>query len=140
MNVDVCSPQLACWIEKCQYRYMSIQGQVVTSAPQTCCAPLVTGVIDPRGAHQLSRLFKALADPVRLQLLSMISTRDTGEAGVCDLNDAFELSQPTISHHLKVLRKAGLITSERRGTWVYYRLVPDAVDRLGPLLAPTISA
>jgi ArsR family transcriptional regulator, arsenate/arsenite/antimonite-responsive transcriptional repressor len=113
---------------------MSIQDQATTSAPATCCAPLVTEVVDPREAHELSRLFKALADPVRLQLLSMIGARDTGEACVCDLNDAFALSQPTISHHLKVLRKTGLITSERRGTWVYYRLVPDAVDRLGSLL------
>ncbi len=115
MNVDV-QPQFAQKIEECQYRYMSIQA------------------IDPRAAHELSVLFKALADPVRLRLLSMIGARNTGEACVCDLNDAFELSQSTISHHLKVLRKAGLITSERRGTWVYYRLVPDAVDRLGSRL------
>jgi ArsR family transcriptional regulator len=120
--------EFAGWIEECQYRYMSIQSQATSEAP-------VMEVIDPLEAQELSRLFKALADPVRLQLLSMIGARDTGEACVCDLNDAFELSQPTISHHLKVLRKAGLITSERRGTWVYYELVPDAVDRVGPRLA-----
>jgi len=78
-------------------------------------------------------MFKALGDPVRLRLLSLIASGGS-EACVCDLNDAFDLTQPTISHHLKVLREAGLVTSERRGTWVYYRLAPQALTQLSALL------
>ena len=116
---------------------------LVEPSPQdvvACCSPLLAEPLSAERAAGIAPMLKALADPVRLRLLSLIAAHADGEACVCDLNDAFDLSQPTISHHLKVLRKAGLITSERRGTWVYYRLVPDAVDRLGPLLAPTISA
>ena len=83
---------------------------------------------------ELARAFKALADPVRLRLLSMIATQDGGEVCVCDLTPAFDLSQPTVSHHLKLLREAGLIAAERRGTWVYYRLLPSATDRLATVL------
>lgn len=79
-------------------------------------------------------MFKALGDPVRIRLLSMIASRAGGEICVCDLTPAFELSQPTISHHLKLLKQAGLIESERRGTWVYYRLVPETTDRLAAVL------
>ena len=80
-------------------------------------------------------MFKALGDPVRLRLVSLIGTHQGGEVRVCDLTTAFELTQPTISHHLKVLREAGIIDSERRGTWVYYRLVPAALERTAALLA-----
>ena len=108
--------------------------------PQACCSPLVTQVMDSAEADDLSRLLKALADPVRLRLLSMIGAASGNEACVCDLTDAFELSQPTISHHLKVLREAGLIASQRRGTWVYYRLLPAAMDRLAGLFTPKVAA
>jgi len=81
-------------------------------------------------------VFKALADPVRLRLLSLIGARADGEACVCDLVAPFDLTQPTISHHLKVLREAGLIESERRGTWVYYSVLPGALERLATLLSP----
>jgi ArsR family transcriptional regulator len=80
-------------------------------------------------------MFKALGDPVRLRLMSMIAS--TGEACVCDLTDAFDVSAPTISHHLRVLREAGLVDCERRGTWVHYWIRPDAVRQLGALLAVT---
>ena len=80
-------------------------------------------------------LFKALGDPVRLRLLSLIASHEGGEACVCDLSDVFDVSGPTISHHLKVLREAGLITGERRGTWVYYRVLPAALARLSGLLS-----
>jgi ArsR family transcriptional regulator len=96
--------------------------------------------MDSAEAEDLSRLLKALADPVRLRLLSMIGASSGGEVCVCDLTDAFELTQPTISHHLKVLREAGLIASERRGTWVYYRLLPAALDRLASLFTPRVAA
>ncbi|MGH3803984.1 MAG: ArsR/SmtB family transcription factor, partial [Pseudonocardiaceae bacterium] len=85
-----------------------------------CCSPLVREPLSAEQAVELSRLFKAMGDPVRLRLLSLIASHDGGEACVCDLSGVFELTGPTISHHLKVLREAGLITGERRGTWVYY--------------------
>lgn len=82
-------------------------------------------------------MFKALGDPVRLRLLSLIAGHDGGEACVCDISPSFDLSQPTISHHLKVLREAGLLTSERRGTWVYYRTVSSALQQLSAILTAT---
>lgn len=90
--------------------------------------------MDEEQAVELARVFKALGDPVRIRLLSMIASRSGGEICVCDLPPAFDLSQPTISHHLKLLKQAGLIDSERRGTWVYYRLVPETTDRLAAVL------
>ena len=99
-----------------------------------CCPGLLTTPLAPGEAAELARVFKALGDPVRLQLLSMIASRAGGEVCVCDLTPAFELSQPTISHHLKLLREAGLIDGQRRGTWVYYRLVPETTDRLASIL------
>ena len=104
-----------------------------------CCSPLTAQPLSQQQAETIAPLLKALADPVRLRLMSLIASHAGGEACVCELNDAFELSQPTISHHLKVLRVAGLITSERRGTWVYYRLEPAALDRMGALLTAPVS-
>ena len=85
-------------------------------------------------AVNLAKGFKALGDPARLRLLSLIAARAGEEVCVCELTDAFTQSGPTISHHLKVLRDAGLVTSQRRGTWVYYRVVPSALDALSRLL------
>jgi ArsR family transcriptional regulator len=99
-----------------------------------CCPGLLTAPLDEDQAVELAKVFKALGDPVRLRLLSMIASRTGGEVCVCDLTPAFDLSQPTISHHLKLLRQAGLIDCERRGTWVYYWLVPDMTDRLASIL------
>ena len=87
-------------------------------------------------AESLARVFKALADPVRLRLLSMITHAEGGEACVCELTGGFAVSGPTISHHLKVLREAGLIEGERRGTWIYYRAVPEALGAAAAALAP----
>jgi ArsR family transcriptional regulator, arsenate/arsenite/antimonite-responsive transcriptional repressor len=87
----------------------------------------------------LAKVFKALADPVRLRLFSLIASFAGGQACVCDLTGEFDVSQPTISHHLKVLRDAGLIDSERRGTWVYYWVLPEALARLSGLLARLLS-
>jgi ArsR family transcriptional regulator len=86
------------------------------------------------------QLNKAMGDPVRLRLLSLIASHVSGEACVCELIDVFDLSGPTISHHLKVLREAGLISGERRGTWVYYRVHPEALGRLSAVLVPSESA
>ncbi|MFD8982626.1 ArsR/SmtB family transcription factor [Streptomyces sp. NPDC059564] len=101
-----------------------------------CCAPPVASApLDEDQAAELAKTFKALGDPVRLRLLSMIASRAGGEVCVCELTPAFELSQPTISHHLKLLRQAGLVDCERRGTWVYYWALPAALDRLAAFLA-----
>jgi ArsR family transcriptional regulator len=86
-------------------------------------------------AASASVVFKALADPVRLRLLSEVAAHPGGEACVCDISRSFDVSQPTISHHLKVLRESGLVTGERRATWVYYRVNVDALNRLGGILA-----
>ncbi|MEU6741425.1 metalloregulator ArsR/SmtB family transcription factor [Streptosporangium sandarakinum] len=101
-----------------------------------CCAPIAREPLGEADAAELATLLKAVADPVRLRLLSMIGSHTGGEACVCDLTGVFDLTAPTISHHLKVLRTAGLIDGERRGTWVYYRIVPEVVNRLGALFAP----
>jgi ArsR family transcriptional regulator len=95
---------------------------------------MVVEPLDAAAAGELAVVFKALADPVRLRLLSLIASHAGGQACVCDLTGEFDVSQPTISHHLKVLREAGLVQSERRATWVYYQVVPAALERLGQLL------
>jgi ArsR family transcriptional regulator, arsenate/arsenite/antimonite-responsive transcriptional repressor len=99
-----------------------------------CCAPLTREPLTGEQAVELARVFKAMGDPVRLRLLSLIASHEGGEACVCDLTDVFDLTGPTISHHLKVLREAGLITGERRGTWVFYRVCPDALRFASQLL------
>ncbi len=105
------------------------QDQVVV-----CCAPLVREPLTAADADGLVGVFKALADPARLRLLSMIAAHEGGEACVCDLTEPLGLSQPTVSHHLKVLHGAGLVERDKRGVWAYYRLVPDALDRVADLL------
>ncbi|MEU8327875.1 metalloregulator ArsR/SmtB family transcription factor [Micromonospora sp. NPDC048839] len=104
------------------------------TAEAFCCQPLAQHRVPAETAAVLAPAFKALGDPVRLQLMSMIASADNGEACVCDLTPAFNLSGPTISHHLKSLREAGLVDSERRGTWVYYRARPAVLRQLAALL------
>jgi ArsR family transcriptional regulator len=125
MSVYVLALELAIDIDVCQYRSVSNSlALTVVSAAETaaCCAPL--------SAEPL----RALADPVRLRLMSLVASRPGGEACVCDLNDAFDLSQPTISHHLKVLHEAGLVDRDKRGVWVYYRVRPQALASLAALI------
>lgn len=100
------------------------------------CSPVMREPLDAENAVELAKVFKALGEPVRLRLLSLIASHAGGEACVCDLTGAFELSGPTISHHLKVLREAGVIEGERRGTWVYYRVRPQTLQRLSAALVP----
>ena len=99
-----------------------------------CCPPLSREPLSAEQAAQVAPLLKALAEPVRLRLMSLVASHPGGEACVCDLNDAFDLSQPTISHHLKVLHEAGLLDREKRGVWVYYRARTEALASLGALI------
>ena len=99
-----------------------------------CCAPLVEEPISAEQADRIAPLLKAIADPVRLRLLSLVASHGDGEACVCDLNDAFDLSQPTISHHLKVLHEVGLLDRSKRGVWVYYRVRPEALRDVAKML------
>ena len=99
-----------------------------------CCSPLMKEPLTAQTAERIAPLLKALADPVRLRLLSLVASHAEGEACVCDLNDAFDLSQPTISHHLKVLHEVGLLDRSKRGVWVYYSIRADALADLGVLL------
>ena len=106
------------------------------SQNEPCCTPLAREPLTEDWAGDLARMFKALGDPVRLQLLSRVASHAGGEACVCDLSIGLDLTQPTISHHLKVLRESGLLECERRGTWVYYRVVPSALAQLSAVLGP----
>ena len=110
----------------------------VTSSAACCiadaCAPITREPITTTGATELAVVLKALADPVRLRLVSMIAAHEGGEACVCDLTDPLGLSQPTVSHHLKVLMDAGFLTRSKRGTWAYYALVPGSLDAVAATL------
>ena len=113
---------------------------VIEADQGQCCAPLASEPLPEAGADELAALFKAVADPVRLRLLSLIACHEGGESCVCDLLDAFDMTAPSVSYHLKILREAGLISSERRGTWVYYRVNPEVMARMSAVLAPSFAA
>jgi ArsR family transcriptional regulator, arsenate/arsenite/antimonite-responsive transcriptional repressor len=104
--------------------------------PVVCCAPLTGEVISAGDAEALARRFKALADPTRVRLLSLIAAHEGGEACICDLIDPVGLSQPTVSHHMKQLAGAGLVTRRQRGKWAYYRIVEDALASLAAAIRP----
>lgn len=93
-----------------------------------CCSPLTQDPLDQARAEDLARSLKAIADPVRLRMISIIAASQGQEACVCDLTSAFDLGQPTVSHHLKVLMDAGFLTRSKRGTWAYYALIPGSLD------------
>jgi ArsR family transcriptional regulator, arsenate/arsenite/antimonite-responsive transcriptional repressor len=105
--------------------------------PTACCAPLGEAVLTPAEAEDLARRLKALADPARLRLLSLLLAAAEGEACTCELTEPLGLSQPTVTHHLKKLAQAGFVTGERRGVWTYYRVDNDALAAAGRLLAFT---
>ena len=102
-----------------------------------CCSPLSREPLSEDAAEQVSVVLKALGDPVRLRLISLVASHEGGEAFVCDLNEAFDLSQPTISHHLTVLHEAGLLEREKRGTWAYYRARTEVLENLAALIGGT---
>ena len=101
-----------------------------------CCAPLRATPIAAKDAGELARRFAALADPVRLQLLSLLATSSEGAVCACDLVEPVGKSQPTVSHHLRILREAGLVTSEKRGANIWYAAVPAALEALRDALGP----
>lgn len=101
-----------------------------------CCSPVTGGVVSDETAETLARMFKALGDPTRVKLLSMIAAAPEGEACICDMTEPVGLSQPTVSHHMKLLVAAGLATREQRGKWAYYRVVPTVLGSLASALAP----
>lgn len=109
--------------------------QLTPTETVACCSPMVREPLRADQAEQISTLMKALADPVRLRLISLVLSHADGEACVCELTDAFELSQPTISHHLKVLHDAGLLDRDKRGVWVYYKARQDALDSIAALIS-----
>ena len=122
-------------IDTCQYH--GVSKSVLTLTPVetvACCSPLVREPLSSEQAERVAPLFKALADPVRLRLVSIVAGSEGGEACVCDLNDAFDLSQPTISHHLKVLHEAGLLDRTKRGVWVYYAVRREVLADLAALV------
>ena len=104
-------------------------------ADDPCCAPLGVDPLDAKSAAQLAQAFRALSDPVRLRLLSIVAAAPSGEVCACDLTAPVGKSQPTVSHHLKVLREAGLVRSRKHGTWVHYRAVPEQLSALRQVLA-----
>jgi len=129
-------------IDRCQCLLHTGQ---VTTAPdlqtrpllplaEACCTPLLRQPITASQAADLARLLKALADPTRLRLVSMVAAHEGGEACVCELTEPLGLTQPTISHHLKILVDAGIFTRDKRGVWAYYALVPAALDALSAVL------
>jgi ArsR family transcriptional regulator len=105
--------------------------------PAPCCAPLGAGALDEAEATELASVFKALADPARVRLLSMVATAPDGEACACDLVEPLGRSQPTVSHHLAMLVSAGLLEREKRGRWVWYRVVPERLTELRASLEAT---
>ena len=122
---------LASSIDQCQYRCMSIKP---SRLEKSCCTPVLGAKLRRDDAEELATAFKAIADPGRLRLLNFIAAKENAEACVCELTEPLGLAQPTVSHHLRVLSEAGLLERERRGTWIFYRLVPERIEALRSVL------
>lgn len=110
--------------------------KIIDGSPTACCSPLTGGVLDDEAAATLAVKFKALGDSTRVRLMSLIAAHDEGEACICDLTEPVGLSQPTVSHHMKVLVDAGLVAREQRGRWAYYRVVDESLFALASALRP----
>ena len=122
-------------IDVCQHRAVS-NPEKCSPDPLACCTPLAREPLTADQAVQVAPLLKAIADPARLRLLSIVLSHEGQEACVCDLTPHFDLSQPTISHHLKVLHETGILDREKRGTWVFYKARPEAMAALVTLFSP----
>ena len=134
-------------IDKCQYVGHNSVVSVATvsrsgsssAAPAAlagCCAPMTGSIVDQAAAESLAHVFKALGDPTRVRLLSLIAAAEDGEACVCDLIEPVGLSQPTVSHHMKLLVDAGLVSREQRGKWAYYRVIDETLMTIRQALQP----
>ncbi len=133
-------------IDSCQYVWHAVLvnvSETLTGNPAldvaACCSPLTAAPLTAGDAERLAQVLKAVADPTRLRLLSLVAAHDGAEACVCELTDPVGLSQPTVSHHLKVLVDAGLLAREQRGRWAYYRVIGEALDALASSLARPVS-
>ncbi len=115
---------------------MTIALPLLTTDAAACCTPVTGGVLTAEDAERIAHTFKALGDPTRVRLLSLIAASEGGEACICDLTEPVGLSQPTVSHHMKQLVDAGLAVREQRGRWAYYHVVDDALDRAAQALRP----
>ncbi len=115
----------------------ALQNRPLLPLAEVCCTPLLGEPITASQADDLARLLKALADPTRLRLVSMVAAHQGGEVCVCELTEPLGLTQPTISHHLKILVNAGIFTRDKRGVWAYYALVPSAMNALSAVLRTT---
>jgi ArsR family transcriptional regulator, arsenate/arsenite/antimonite-responsive transcriptional repressor len=140
MNVDV--PTMPCHIDVRQCPWQTVRVPTATRrelplADVPCCTPIAGAPLGADEAADLAAVLKALADPVRLRLLSVIQAAEGGEACQCDLTAPVGLSQPTVSHHLKVLHGAGLVTRDKRGAWAYYRTVPARLAQVAAALTDT---
>jgi ArsR family transcriptional regulator, arsenate/arsenite/antimonite-responsive transcriptional repressor len=114
--------------------FMSLMQLLPVTDVTACCSPLVREVLSEENAVNLASSVRALADPARLRILSMVAAHEDATACVCDLTEPLGLGQSTVSHHLKILLDAGFLTRAKRGTWSYYALVPGALDAVGRLL------
>jgi ArsR family transcriptional regulator, arsenate/arsenite/antimonite-responsive transcriptional repressor len=132
------SPPISTPIDTASLRTSSIAVNIYLVKPiatlTASCPPLLAGALDTSEAEALAGALRVIADPARLRLLSLIQAQPTGEACVCHLTEPLGLSQPTVSHHLKVLLEAGLVERERRGSWAYFRVLPDQLGSLRELL------
>ena len=135
-NTSTVIDMLAGWIEVCQYDDVTAEetDAATDAATDTCCAPLLRSAIDEEQAAELAEMLKALADPVRLRLVSIVATTESGEVCACDLPSLVGRSQPTVSHHLSLLVKAGVLEREQRGKWAWFRLRPERLAELGGVL------
>lgn len=113
---------------------MTLSGVLPVTDVTACCSPITREAISAENADKVARSLKAIADPARLRLISMVAAHADAEACVCDLTEPLGLGQPTVSHHLKILIDAGILSRDKRGTWAYYKLVPGALDSLARLL------
>lgn len=103
-----------------------------------CCSPLTGGTLDSAAAERLASVFKALGDPARVKLVSLIAASEGGEACICDLTGPLGLSQPTVSHHMRMLVDVGLVSREQRGKWAYYRVISEALDRIAAAVSTRV--
>lgn len=115
--------------------YVNIRGMKSCKSQSACCSPLRAGRLTPEAAADLATIFRALGEPARLQMLNAIAVQPSQEVCACELAEPLGLSQPTVSHHLKVMHKAGLLGRERRGTWIYYRILPEKLAMLRAFLS-----